>query len=131
MDTSPIHPPGEAADDFLYTLSQGDYGLPRDAEMHATAHGDHGDGVSTTVRTAEHRGHRIRIETTYKVTVDGRPLRGPLEVGADGSVHYHGLPQYVVPSAVDMVRLAIDYFGTEPPAEDELGAGEHGGGGHH
>lgn len=125
-----LPPYEDPEDDFLETLKQGDYGVPQDAKMHAVAHGEHPDGVSTTVRTAEHGGHQIRIETTYKVTVDGRPLRGPLEVGEDGSVHYHGLPQYVVPSALDMVRLAIDYFGTEPPAEDELG-GEHGGGGHH
>jgi hypothetical protein len=27
----------------------------------------------------------------------------------DGSVIYHGLPQYAVPSAVDLIRTVIDY----------------------
>ena len=27
----------------------------------------------------------------------------------DGSVTYHGLPQYAIPSAVDLIRKVIDY----------------------
>jgi hypothetical protein len=46
-----------------------------------------------------------------------------VEVLGDGRVHYHGLPQYALPSAVDMVRRVIDYFGSKPPVKDELNAG--------
>jgi hypothetical protein len=47
----------------------------------------------------------------------------------NGAVHYHGLPQYAVPSAVELMKRVIDYFGTEPPAVDELG-GDDGHDGH-
>jgi hypothetical protein len=94
------------------------YGLPE-----AMEHGHHGEpGVTRTVRTAVHRGKEIRIETLYRVTIDGEPLDGMLDVLDNGLVHYHGLPQYALPSAVDMVRRVIDYFGSKQPVEDELGA---------
>jgi hypothetical protein len=100
------------------------YGLPETID-----HGHHHDepGVTRTVRTAVHRGKTIRIETTYRVTVDGEPLKGMLEVLDNGLVHYHGLPQYALPSAVDMVRRVIDYFGAKAPVEDEIGMLAHGG----
>lgn len=71
----------------------------------------------------------IRIETRYRITIDGRPLEGHLEVLDNGAVHYHGLPNYSVQSAIDLMRLVINHFGTEPPARDELG-GDHGHGSH-
>lgn len=115
-------------DDLLASLREGGRGLP-DPEHTGHEPGGHGEpGTTTSVREATHDGHEIRIETTYRITVDGRPLIGHLEVLDNGSVHYHGLPNYTVPSAVDMVRLVIDHFGTEPPAEDELGGGHHHGG---
>jgi len=52
---------------------------------------------------------------------NGEPLDGGLDVLNNGAVHYHGLPQYAVASALDVLRLVIDHFGTEPPARDELG----------
>ena len=113
---------------FTAALDAGGYGLPEpDASGHlGHAHGE--GGVSTSVRTAVHRGHEIRIETTYAITIDGKPLEGGLEVLNNGAVHYHGLPQYALPSAIDMCRRVLDYFGTEPPATDDLGClvGEHG-----
>ncbi len=33
----------------------------------------------------------------------------------NGAVHYHGLPPYGVPSAVELMKRVIDYFGTQPP----------------
>lgn len=95
-------------------------GLPEDAGVHGgdAVHGGHRWG---SVRIAHHRGHEIRIETMYRVTVDGKDLEGALEVLDDGSVHCHGLPQYAVPSAIEMVKLVIDHLGVEPPAHDELG----------
>lgn len=78
-------------------------------------------GVSRTVRAVVHAGHEIRIETTYRITIDGAPLVGHVEVLDNGRVHYHGLPNYAVSSTVDLIRLVLDHFGTEPPGPDELG----------
>jgi hypothetical protein len=117
--------PGPAG--FTAALRAGGYGLPDPSVAgHGHAHG--ADGVSTSVRSATHLGHEIRIETTYKITIDGQPLQGGLEVLDNGAVHYHGLPQYALPSAIDMCKRVLDYFGTQPPAVDELGClvGEHG-----
>lgn len=106
---------------LLEAAREGGYGLPEASDD--GGHGGHHDpGVTKTVRTVTHRGREIRIETTYKVTIDGEPLKGMLEVLGDGRVHYHGLPQYALPSAVDMLRLVVDHFGFTPPVADELGA---------
>ena len=118
---------GGGSADFTAALRAGGLGLPQPGTAgHGHAHGK--DGVSTSVRTAVHRGHEIRIETTYVITIDGKPLSGGLEVLDNGAVHYHGLPQYALPSAIDMCKRVLDYFGTEPPAADDLGClvGEHG-----
>jgi hypothetical protein len=78
-------------------------------EHPAPAHG-HGDGV----RRFAYRGHEVEIVTRYEVTIDGQPWNQHVEVLPDGSVTYHGLPQYAVPSAVDLLRTVIDY-GFEVP----------------
>lgn len=107
---------------LLAHLPEGGAGLPEGGAE--TGHGGPGGGhhgESTSVRTATYRGHEIRVETTYRATIDGEPLDGGLDVLNNGAVHYHGLPQYAVASALDVLRLVIDHFGTEPPARDELG----------
>jgi hypothetical protein len=80
----------------------------------AATHG-HGDGV----RRFTHRGHEVEIVTRYAVTIDGEPWDQHLEVLNDGSVSYHGLPQYAIPSAVDLIRKVIDY---EEDAPEDLRA---------
>jgi hypothetical protein len=95
-------------------LREGISGLPPSGEAYEQDHGG-GHGASVTVRTATHRGHEIRIETTYRITIDGEEFAGPLEVLDNGAVH--------------LMKRVIDYFGTEPPAEDELG-GDDGHDGH-
>jgi hypothetical protein len=80
-------------------------------------HGGH-DGPS--VRAFDHRGHRVEIVTRYEITVDGEPWDQHIEVLDDGNVVYHGLPQYLVPSAVDMVRAVID-VSYEAPEEIRAG----------
>ena len=70
----------------------------------------HGDGV----RRFTHRGHEVETSTRYEVTIDGEPWNGHIAVLQDGSVVYHGLPQYEVPSAVYMIRTLIDYEKTRP-----------------
>jgi hypothetical protein len=83
-------------------------------------HGGHGGDTSTSVRPFEHRGHRVNIETTYRVTIDGEPLRGHLEVLPSGAVHYHVFPQYAPQSAVDVVKTVIDTVWDKPTVADEL-----------
>lgn len=75
----------------------------------APAHG-HGEGV----RRFTHRGHEVEIVTRYEVTIDGEPWNQHLEVLDDGSVSYHGLPQYAIPSAVGLIRTVIDYVEDAP-----------------
>lgn len=70
----------------------------------AATHG-HAEGV----RRFTHRGHDVEIVTRYQVTIDGELWDQHVEVLDDGSVTYHGLPQYAVPSAVDLIRKVIDY----------------------
>jgi hypothetical protein len=86
----------------------------QDAEAAGHTHG-HGDGV----RRFSHRGHRVEIVTHYSVTIDGEPWNQHLEVLDDGSVSYHGLPQYATPSALDLIRTVIDY---EEDAPEDLRA---------
>jgi hypothetical protein len=116
---------------LLDLAREGGYGLPA-AGSHGGHGGHHEPGVTHTVRTDTYRGHEIRVETTYRVTIDGEPLKGMLEVLDDGRIHYHGLPQYALPSAMDMMRRVIDHFGSRTPVQDEIGAliKEHGHGGH-
>src|SRR5512139_1012044 len=87
-----------------------------------TGQADHGeDGTSTSVREVEHRGHHVRIETTYRITIDGQPLPGHVEVLPSGRVHYHRFPQYAPQSAVDVVKTVIDTIWDKPEVPDELG----------
>jgi hypothetical protein len=65
-------------------------------------------GESLSVRTVQHGGHTIRIETRYRVFIDEHLFPDPIHVGNDGTVHYHGLPQYSVPSAVELGKLIVD-----------------------
>jgi len=104
-------------DALTSSLRSGGAGWP---DQHAH-HPDHAEGESTTVRTTSYDGHEIRIETTYRITVDGKPLPGHVEVLSNGRVHYHGLPNYAVASTVELARLVVSHFGTTPPGPDELG----------
>lgn len=62
----------------------------------------------TTTRTALHRGHKIKVDTTYRIEIDDKPVTLHTMVLDDGRVHYHGLPNYSFPSAVDLARSIID-----------------------
>jgi len=85
---------------------------------HGAADGE--PGVSTGVRTLHHGGHEVRIETRYRITVDGQPFTGHVEVLDDGRVHYHGLPNYAPASMTALMRFVLEHFGTELPEPDEL-----------
>ena len=84
-------------------------------------HGHHRPAAThgTGVRRFTYRGHEIEIVTRYEVRIDGDAWDQHLEVLQDGSVTYHGLPQYAVASAVDLIRTVIDY---EEDAPEDLRA---------
>ncbi|ABW12909.1 conserved hypothetical protein [Parafrankia sp. EAN1pec] len=86
---------------------------------HGHDHGP-GDGTSTSTREFDYQGHQVKIETTYRITIDGRPLAGHVEVLPSGAVHYHRFPQYAPSSAVDVVKTVIDTLWEKPPVRDEL-----------
>ncbi len=92
-------------------------------------HAGHDEHAGHSVREVEYRGHKIRIETTYVITVDGQPVTGHVMVDNDGQVHYHSIPNQEFASAVDMVERLIDLAPTsaggggggeepEPPTHD-------------
>ncbi|MEE1827604.1 hypothetical protein PUR61_36305 [Streptomyces sp. BE20] len=64
-------------------------------------------GHASSVREVEFEGHKIKIVTSYEITVDGRPLAVGLNVHDDGSLSCHGLPAYQFTSAVETVRTLI------------------------
>ena len=90
---------------------------PPSSEAHGHEQPAAGQAHGTGVRRFTYRGHEVEIVTRYEVLIDGDPWIQHVEVLQDGSVTYHGLPQYAVPSAVDLIRRVIDY---EEDAPDDL-----------
>lgn len=74
----------------------------------------------TTVRLATYRDRKIRVETTYKITINEEPVTTHTTVLDDGSVHCHSFPNYSFPSAMDLARKIVDVSGTKEP-RNELG----------
>ena len=66
------------------------------------------EGPRRSVRETTYEGHRIRVVTTYEITIDDRPVSGHLLLDNDGSVHYHAIPNQQFPSMIDMVERIID-----------------------
>ncbi len=77
----------------------------------------------SSVRRAEHGGHRIEIVTTYEISVDGEPVHIHASVGDDGLVRCHDTPYRRSRSALDLVRHLIDLY---PEAFRTLGGHDHG-----
>jgi hypothetical protein len=108
----------ERLDQLIRSFASGGYAADGVEHDHGGDGGHGHDGVS--VRVFDHRGHRVEIATRYEITVDGERWDQHIEVLDDGNVTYHGLPQYLVPSAVDMVRAVID---SSYEAPEEIRAG--------
>lgn len=93
------------------------------------------DHQPVSVRTAEHNGHTIQIETTYRILIDGEEFPDPIHVQDDGTVHYHGLPQYSSASAVDLLKVVVDKMADETDVPPLIGGplvdGGHAGHGDH
>ena len=78
-------------------------------------------GPRKIVRSESYRGHDVRIETTYKITIDGKAVNGHLDVTNAGQVHYHPLPNRSTSSAIEMVRAIIDSFPDDFPSPVKRG----------
>lgn len=80
----------------------------------------HAKSSFKTTRKVKYRCKSIKIETTYKITIDGQPLLSHVEVMDDGTVHCHDFPNYSFPSAVDMAKKILDARIDFNPPVDEL-----------
>lgn len=114
--------PGGSAENMADFFLSGEGLAGVEAQPHE--HGA-GDGSSSSVREFEYRYHQVRIETTYRITIDGQPLRGHVEVLPSGAVHYHRFPQYAPASAVDVVKAVIDTFWDKAVVPDDLATTDH------
>ena len=106
----------EKLNDLIETFRRGDIAVPKgysteDAHEHADS--------ATSVRKTSHRGKEIEVHTTYKIMVDGEPVREHIVALEDGTVHYHGLPNYSFASAVELARRIVDRS-LIPMPKDEL-----------
>jgi len=79
---------------------------------------DHGSHGMDSVRETIHRGKHILVKTHYDITIDGEAMSTDLSVSDDGSVHYHGLPNYAFASTMDLVRKVIDVSYRDLPADE-------------
>jgi hypothetical protein len=70
----------------------------------------HGKHEATSVRELTHNGHVIRIITTYRVEVDGKPADMHLSVDEDGQVYTHATPFVTYASAVDLMKEVMDAY---------------------
>jgi hypothetical protein len=68
-----------------------------------------------SVRRLTHDGHEIEVHTHYRVVIDGKEYPDPFHVMNDGTVTYHGLPQYQTASAVDLVKRIVDELLADEP----------------
>jgi hypothetical protein len=70
----------------------------------------HGKHEATSVRELAHKGHAVRIITTYRVEVDGKPADLHLSVDEDGQVFTHATPFVTYASAVDLMKAVMDAY---------------------
>ncbi|MDH3650085.1 MAG: hypothetical protein OEQ53_10395 [Saprospiraceae bacterium] len=94
--------------------------LPQRAKVHIDAHAKMSHRSFTSVRSSEYMDRDIRVETTYKITIDGKPFGTHVGVLNDGRVYCHALPQYSFPSAIGMIKKIIRTYHDFDMPEDEL-----------
>ena len=70
----------------------------------------HGKHEATSVRELVHKCHTVRIITTYRVEVDGKPADLHLSVDEDGQVFTHATPFVTYASAVDLMKAVMDAY---------------------
>ncbi|EJL95213.1 hypothetical protein PMI18_05404 [Pseudomonas sp. GM102] len=84
----------------------------------------HAGHEARTVREINHKGHVVRIVTTYQVEVDGAPVQAHLFVDDAGQVHTHATPFVTYGSALDLMTAVIDAY-PESFAKGDGDGGEH------
>lgn len=82
---------------------------------------------TAAVREFFHGGHAVKIITTYRVEVDGRPVRTHLSVDEDGQVFTHATPFVTYSSAIGLMKAVIDAYPESFSATSDHGGHEHGG----
>lgn len=82
--------------------------FPAYIASHGGAHG--GGHEATSVRQLTHKGHDVRIITTYRIEVDGKPAGMHLSVDEDGQVYTHATPFVTYASAVDLMKQVMDAY---------------------
>ena len=86
------------------------------------------------MRELTHNGHNVKIITTYRVEVDGKPADMHLSVDEDGQVFTHATPFVTYASAVDLMKEVMDAYpdafsDSDPdPGHDHDNNHNHGGG---
>jgi hypothetical protein len=88
------------------------------AHPHETGHGD---GTIRGVREREYRGRHIRIETTYRITVNGEPFAGHASLNDQGRLYSHACPYRDFASAVDLMAYLVDQY---PQAFEQRGVAQ-------
>lgn len=92
----------------------------------------HAGHDSKAIREFAHGGHLIKIITTYRVEVDGKPIRAHLSVDEDGRVYSHATPFVTYGSAVDLMKSIIDSYSDafSGAGDDGDDGSDHNHGGH-
>lgn len=70
----------------------------------------HAGHEATGIREFSHNGHTVRVITTYRVEVDGNPVRAHLSVDEDGQVYTHATPFVTYTSATDLMKAIIEAY---------------------
>lgn len=93
------------------------------AQRDALSHFHHGHGdEARVVREETYEGHRIRVVTTYEISVDDEPVTGHLLLTNEGTVHYHAIPNQEFASMIDLAKRIIEISpGLGRPGHDHAG----------
>lgn len=83
------------------------YKLLKDGKPVGMDHGHQNDTIES-IREDDYKGHHIKIQTSYKITIDNKPIKGHITVDNKGRLHTHAMPTYMFNSAVDMIKKLID-----------------------
>ncbi|MFI9718962.1 hypothetical protein ACIHFE_04790 [Streptomyces sp. NPDC052396] len=76
----------------------------------AQSAGERSPGPARSVRTTEHKGHKVTVATSYDIVVDGTPVTARLHVGDSGLLYSPSLPYHRFSSALDAVRALISSY---------------------
>ncbi|MCW5601361.1 hypothetical protein [Nitrosomonas sp.] len=99
-------------------------------EQFPTYVGPHTGHEATAVREFMHEGHAVKIITSYRVEVDGQPVRAHLSVDEDGQVYTHATPFVTYASAVDLMKTLINAY-PDSFSSNDIGHEKHHNHSHH